>query len=96
MLNRRRMIALLTAFNVVLFLTLLAMTTSLPKAFAQAGGGRDDFLAVTVKAGGQSYDVLYLLDVRDRKLHAFYPSNIQTAELAYVQFRDLKADFGRP
>lgn len=96
MFSKRTLIVFLGAINVVLFCALLAATVSLPRALAQPGGGRGEFICVTAKAGGQSYDVLYLLDAREQKLHGFFPQNIQTAELGYIPFRDLKEDFGRP
>ncbi len=93
---KRLIIASLAILNGVLLAALLASASSLPRALAQSGqGGRDDFVSITAKSGNQSFDILYVLDSKERKLHAFYPKNVQTAELAYGQFRDLKADFGR-
>ncbi len=92
---KRPAIVLLVALNALLVLILLSKGGWLPKALAQAPGRGGNYVTVTAKAQGQSYDVLYVLDVSDRKLHAFYPANVQTRELAYASFRDLKADFGR-
>jgi hypothetical protein len=38
--------------------------------------------------------VLYILDVRERQLHAFYPANPATKQLAYASnYIDLEKDF---
>lgn len=94
--NRRRLVvSALIGLNVLLLLVLLAESNSLPRALAQrasAGGG--EFLTVTAKAIGQTHDVLYLLDVSQDKLHAFFPKSVQSKQMEYAKFRDLKADFG--
>lgn len=93
--GRRTLLALLIGLNAVLGASLLLEMTSLPMARAQVGSLRGDFACVTAKPLGQSYDVVYLLDVRERKLHALYPS--RGRRLNYVQAppRDVAADFGR-
>ncbi len=93
--GRRTLLALLIGLNAVLGASLLLEMTSLPAARAQVGSPRGDFACVTAKPLGQSYDVFYLLDVRERKLHALYPS--MGRRLNYVQAppRDVAADFGR-
>lgn len=96
MMNKRAVISALVVFNIVLTLILLATATSLPRANAQTFAGHaGDFVCVTAKGSGQSYDVLFMLDVPNQKLHAFYPGNVQSKQLQYGKFRDLKADFGR-
>ena len=92
--TKRSSITALILLNTFLLSVLLLGRSWLPAAFAQAGGRHGSFVCLTAKATGQSYDVLYVLDVPDRKLHAFYPSNVQSRELAYAGFRDLKSDFG--
>ena len=93
--GRRTILALLIGLNAVLGASLLLEMTSVPTARAQAGSPRGDFACVTAKPLGQSYDVFYLLDVRERKLHALYPS--RGRQLNYVQAppRDVAKDFGR-
>ncbi len=95
MLTKRVIIAALAGLNFVLLATLLLGSYSLPQANAQprAGGRSGDFVAVTAQAPGQSYDVLWLLDMADRRLHAFYPQDLQSRRLGYGGFRDLQKDF---
>ncbi len=95
MLTRRSGIVLLAGLNLFLLGLLIAGTYSPNAAFAQAGGRSGGFLTVTAKAAGQSYDVLYVLDVPGKKMHAFYPKRGQGRKYAYGKFRDLKADFER-
>ena len=95
MLKKRSLIVLLVGLNLLLLGLVLVATYSPPSAFAQTGGRAGDFLCVTAKAAGQSYDVVYVLDRPARKLHAFYPKSIRTKDYAYGKYRDLAADFGR-
>ncbi len=93
--TKRTTIAMLVGCNLLLLVLLLAQVASLPGAYGQVGGRTGDFISVTAKAAGQSYDVLYLLDVPARRLHAFYPDSPQARRLMQVPYRDLSADFGR-
>lgn len=94
MLSRRSMLLGLAGLNVLLVVALLAGALSSPSAFAQSPGGRPgDFICVTAKTAGQTYDAVFLLDVPARKLHAMYPANVQQKQLSYAQFRDLDKDF---
>ena len=86
---------LLIGLNVLLGSMLLLETYSLPGANAQVAGLRGDFACVTAKPLGQTYDVLYILDVPDRKLHAFYVSGARRRQFVEAPPRDLVADFGR-
>lgn len=95
MLTKRTTISLLVGCNLLLLALLLMQVASLPGAYGQVGGRTGDFISVTAKAAGQTYDVLYLLDVPSRKLHAFYPDSPQTRRLIEVPYRNLSADFGR-
>ena len=93
MLTKRSVITLLLGLNLLLMAGLVIASTSLPVAYAQAGARPGDFVCVTAKAAGQSYDVLYLLDVRERKLHALYPASAARNPLVPALPRDLAADF---
>jgi hypothetical protein len=96
MATKRFVISTLVALNAVLLTVLAFSTYSVPKAGAQVPGrGGSSFVTVTAKVAGQSYDVLYVLDADEWKLHAFFPPNVQTKQLVYGNFRVLKADFGR-
>lgn len=90
------MIVFLVGVNLMLLALLLIGSYSLPSVYAQVGGGRpSDWLAVTAKAEGRSYDTLYLLNRQDRKLFALYPTSAQRKQYEPAAFRDLKADFQR-
>jgi len=93
MFTRRSVITLLVGLNILLAAILTLGAYSLPRALAQSGGGAGDFICVTAKAAGFASDVLYVLDLPERKLHGFYPKNVQTKQLEYAGFRDLQADF---
>ena len=97
MLTKRSVIVLLVGLNVALLTVLVFGSYALPAALGQTGGGSaGDFVCVTANVAGQSYDVLYVLDVPNHKLHAFYPPSVQTKQLSYGKYRDLRADFGQP
>ena len=96
MLTKRSLLVFLVGVNLVLLGVLLIGTYSLPTAYAQLPPGRPgDWLAVTAKAQGQAYDVLYLLHRTDRKLYALYPTSVQRKQYEPATFRDLKKDFQR-
>lgn len=93
MLSKRALVTALVGLNVLLLTALLMQAAAPPTAFAQAGGGGGPMISVTAKAAGQSYDVVYLLDVQQDRLHALYVDNFQARKLGQAKFRDLKADF---
>ncbi len=96
MLSRRSIIALLVGLNVLLGVIMLAGARFLPTASAAGKGARaGDFMCVTAKPAGQSFDVVYILDKAERKLHAFYPTSARAPKYSYGKSRDLGADFGR-
>lgn len=91
--HRRFWIIILTGLNLALLAAMVLSRPWLPSAMAQGSGGRGGFVSVSAKVAGQNYDMLYILDVAERKLHGFFPGNVQTRELTYAGNRDLKADF---
>ena len=93
MITKRSIIVLLAGLNLLLAVGLLAGVVALPKAHALAPGRAGDFISVSAKARGQAYDVVYVLDKAQEKLHAFYPASIQSKNFNYGQNRDLKKDF---
>lgn len=93
--NRRSALSLLLVLNAALLLASILSSDRPRTAEAQVPGGNSGFLCVTAKASGQAYDVVYLLDVPERKLHALYPASPQNRQLSYAQFRDLSKDLGR-
>ncbi len=95
MLTKRSWIVLLGGVNLVLAALLVAGLVALPSAFAQGGTRAGDLVTVTAEAGSRNYDVLFMLDVPARKLHAFYPANPQAKTIAHAAPRDLAQDFGK-
>ena len=95
MLTKHALIVLLVGLNLFLLGVLLIGSYSLPGAYAQPQARAGDFVCVTAKVRGQSYDVYYVLDLPQRRLHAFYPASQQTREHTHAGSRDLAADFGR-
>lgn len=93
MISKRSIIVVLAGLNALLALGLLAGIISLPRAYAQSGRG-GGFVSVSAKPASQAYDVVYILDRQQEKLHAFYPANAQSGKFLYGQYRDLKKDFG--
>jgi len=93
--GKRPLLSVLIVLNVCLLAALLSVCFRLPGAYAQAGARGADYLCVTAKPAGQSYDVLYMLDPAAHKLHAFYPGLPQSKQLSHAEPRDLKADFGK-
>ena len=93
--TKRSWIVLLVGLNLLLLLVLLGTAFPSNTVFAQAGASRGGaFLSVVAKPAGQSYDVLYLVDVPNRKLHAVYPPNQANRQLSTAPPRDLAVDFG--
>lgn len=94
--TKRTAITVLLGLNLLLLVALLSSVLKLPTAFAQAGGRRGGFVCVSAKAAGQSYDVLYALDLSSRKLHAFHPASTRgKTTVIHADTRDLAVDFGR-
>ena len=95
MLTKRSWIVLLGGLNLVLAVMLVAGLVALPSAHAQGGARPGDLVTVSAKAGSRSFDVLFMLDVPARQLHAFYPANPQARTIASAAPRDLAKDFGK-
>ena len=94
MLGKRSALVLLAGLNIVLVVALFVTASASPTVYAQgaatSGGG---FVAVTAKGGGQTFDVLYVLDAAQHQLFAFVPSDPRTHRVAPVVPRDLARDF---
>jgi len=91
---KRSLITTLILANLCLLVALLSAFRALPTTYAQGGSRGVDYLCVTAKPAGQSYDVLYVLDPTAQQLHAFYPGSPQNKQLLRAESRDLKIDFG--
>jgi len=93
--TRRTWVSLLLLLNVLLAVGLLSSALSLPRALGQGAGRGGSYLSVTARATGETYDVLYILDLSTNKLHAFYPNPTQAKQLTRSEPRDLHLDFGK-
>jgi hypothetical protein len=91
---KRTLIVALVGLNLMLLAALLLSAYSVPAAYAQRAGGSYNYAAVTCEVD-QAYDVLYLLDLSERKLHAFLPDRQIQSNMQHVGFRDLESDFRR-
>lgn len=93
MFSKRSVIVLLVGLNLLLVAGLIFSVSSLPPAFAQSAARGGGFVSVTAKAASRLYDVLYVVDTKDHKLYAFYPSGGVGSNLAWSEPRDLRQDF---
>ena len=95
MITKRGVIAGLIGLNVLLAAALCFSSYSLPTAYAQRAGASSNVVAVTCRAD-DNFDVLYMLDLGQRKLHCFVPDkNIANFTIHYAGSRDLAEDFNR-
>lgn len=95
MITKRSWIVLLGGLNALLAGLLVGGLVKLPRASAQFSARPGDYVTVTAKPASRNYDVLYLLDVPSRRLHAFRPESRQSHTLIPIPPRDLELDFGR-
>jgi hypothetical protein len=93
--TKRFAITALIVANLCLVAALLSACFALPATYAQGGGRGGEYVCVTAKPAGQTYDVLYVLDPAAHKLHAFYPGLPQSKQLSRAEPRDLKKDFDK-
>ena len=93
--TKRSAIVALVGLNLLLLAGLLLTSHSPPNAYAQTARRAGGFACVTAKVAGQTYDVLYTLDLTARKLYAFYPTAGRRSQLVAAPPRDLLTDFGR-
>ena len=84
-------LALLICVNLVLVTGIFLASTSPRTANAQGTGLADNYLLVAGEIQ-DGFDALYLLDLKERTLHAFYFER-GTRNLKYAGFRSLDADF---
>lgn len=93
--SKQSLIVFLVGVNLLLACALVLGGYTPPAAQAQTGGSVGNYVAATAAADGQQFEVLYVVDLGARKLHAFVPDNIMTKRLQHVDVRDLQADFRR-
>jgi len=90
--NKRSIIVILVGLNLFLLSALMLTAASPARAMAQRIGGAGNFLTLTNKIDAD-IDALFLVDLPDRKLHAFAPQRDEGGRLAYIGGRDLEEDF---
>jgi hypothetical protein len=84
-------IAGLICVNLLLLTALCLAGYSLPTASAQGTGLSGNYILVSGEIQDK-YDALYLLDLRERTLHAFYWDKGRR-DLIFSDSRDLERDF---
>ena len=84
-------VALLVCVNLMLLTALCLASYSLPTAAAQGTGLAGNYMAVTGQIQDH-YDALYVVDLRERTMHAFYWDKGRR-QLVYSDWRDLDRDF---
>ncbi len=89
--NKNTCIALLVCLNMILLTGIALVSTSPPAAIAQSTSLANDYLLVAGEIQDQ-YDGLYIIDVRNRMLHALYFDRGRRG-LRYAGSRDLEQDF---
>jgi hypothetical protein len=83
--------AALVCVNLLLLTAIIFVATAPRTAVAQGTGLADNYLLVAGEIQDK-FDALYLLDLRERTLHAFFFEK-GTRHLQYGGFRSLDADF---
>ncbi|MEE9297150.1 MAG: hypothetical protein V3W34_19595 [Phycisphaerae bacterium] len=94
MIPKRSIIVALAGVNLLLLTALVLSSYSLPTAYAQRMGASSNFVAVTSQSD-KDYDVLFLLDLAERRLHCFTPNRDRSGHVSYAGSRDLQRDFTR-
>ena len=94
--NKSTVIVLLAGVNLCLLACLVLTTYSPPAAAGQVAAGEGQYILVAGEAKQHS-DIIYLLDVGRRQLHAFGAERSiapgQAVTVRWFYSRDLKHDF---
>ena len=93
--NKRYWISLLIGVNLVLGAALLLVHLSPQPAFAQNGPDISNRYIAVAGEMQDELDVLYVLDSKERFLHAFIYDRA-ARQLLYTAARDLDRDFRNP
>lgn len=94
MFRKRTLLGALVGLNLYLLAALIFSVDLLPAAYGQRAGASTNYVAVTCRAD-KDYDVLYLLDLAQRRLHCFVPNRDRKGGVTYGSSRDLTVDFNR-
>jgi hypothetical protein len=87
----RTWLSLLVCLNLLLLTALVLCSYSPPAAYAQGTSLAADYMIVAGEIQDQ-HDALYIIDVKNRVLHALYYDRGQR-RLRYAGWRDLELDF---
>lgn len=91
--NKHSLLVLLAGVNLLLLAAILLVAWDLPQAQAQPVGGGQNYLVCT-GAISTGVDVLYVIDVTHRRLHAFVPNrDLANRRMFHAGVRDLAKDF---
>ncbi len=94
MLSKRSIIVGLVGLNLFLLAAVILSSYELPTAYAQKMGAGGNFIAVTCEVD-ESYDVFYIVDLSNRRMHAIVPSRTPSGSPQVGATRDLERDFRR-
>lgn len=89
--KKNTVLAILVCLNLALLAGVVLTQYSLPSARAQATGLAGNYLMVAGEIQ-DNYDALYLVDLKERALHAFFYDR-GTRRLELGGSRDLEKDF---
>lgn len=90
---KRSLVILLVGVNLLLLVSLVLSSWHLPEANAMTVSPAQNFLMVAAEIR-DGVDALYVIDLSQRRMHAFIPNRDQSArKLFHVGFRDLQRDF---
>ncbi len=89
--SKRSLIVALVGLNLVLLAAVILSSYELPPAHAQGVGAGGNYITLTCEAD-QSYDVLYVIDLPNRTMHAYLPGRQLDGKLTYMGYRNLEQD----
>ncbi len=89
--RKRTWLSLLVCLNLVLLAATILVGTSPRTAHAQGTGLSGNYLVVSGEIQ-EEFDALYMVDLRERALHAFYFRK-GTRDMQYAGYRSLELDF---
>ncbi len=94
MLSKHSAIVALVGLNLFLLAAIILGSYSLPAAQAQSVGAGGNYIAVTCEAD-LSLDIIYIVDLPNRRLHYYMPARQLDGTLTYVGYHDLERDCRR-
>jgi hypothetical protein len=87
------LLVVLVLVNLMLLTILVPEWTAPRTAQAQPGpGGGNNYMAVTARLAGNNEDVLWILDLKNRKLHAYRLPQVGNKVMVWLGTRDVAND----